>query len=270
MSAIRCITEVDGAENRLTADQLVSVIMPAYNVECYIEQSIRSVMSQTHRNLELIVIDDCSTDNTLEIVKAMSDADERITVIENDENLGVAMTRNRGFAAARGEWVALLDSDDVWHEDKLEKQLRVAMRTGCDIVYCSYAMIDEGGRIFSEYIVPESTTYDEMLRESTISCSTALLSRRIFETEQFPHGFYHEDYVYWLRLLKMGYTAAASSELLAEYRVVKDSRSYNKLNAAKMRWNIYRKVEGLSLRRSISAFCSYSVRGFAKHRRRGR
>lgn len=241
--------------------------MPAYNSERYISDAIQSVIAQTYDNWELLVIDDGSTDRTCEIVRSFADTDSRITLVCNGKNLGVALTRNRGFDMAKGDFVTLLDSDDVWHADKLEKQLDVAVRTDCDIVYCSYTIMDKDGKRLSEYLVPATTSYEKMLRESVISCSTAMLSRKIIDTERFSSGYYHEDYAYWLHLLKSGYTAAASTEILSDYRVANGSRSYNKLNAARYRWQIYRKVEHLSLFKTVSVFCSYALHGFAKYRR---
>lgn len=102
---------------------LVSVIMPAYNAEKYIEEAVSSVLSQTYKNWELLILDDCSSDCTAEIAEYFASLDTRIRLLRNPQNMGVAKTRNRGFDIAKGEWIALLDSDDVWHSDKLEKQL---------------------------------------------------------------------------------------------------------------------------------------------------
>lgn len=124
---------------------LVSVIMPAYNAEKYIAEAISSVLSQSYTNWQLLILDDCSTDHTAEIAEYFEKADTRIRVLRNPRNMGVAKTRNRGIDMAKGEWVALLDSDDRWHDDKLEKQLVVADSSDADIIYCSYALTDESG-----------------------------------------------------------------------------------------------------------------------------
>lgn len=158
---------------------LVSVIMPAYNAEKYIGEAIASVCAQTYENWELLILDDGSGDRTAEIAQAYAQLDARIRVLRNPQNMGAAKTRNRGFDIAKGEWIALLDSDDVWHSDKLEKQLAVAGRAGVDIIYCSYALVNESGAHLSDYIVPETTSYDAMLRESVLSCSTVLLRQLI-------------------------------------------------------------------------------------------
>lgn len=251
-----------------TKHPLVSVVMPAYNAEKYIGEAIRSVQSQTYANWILLVIDDCSTDHTADVVRAFVNTDDRIRIFQNTHNLGAAKTRNRGFELAKGEWVALLDSDDVWHSDKLERQLAAALNSGSEIVYCSYSLISHDGQKISDYIVPEQTSYDDMLRESAFSCSTILLAKSVVDNNRFFSDYYHEDLVYWLQLLKKGYSASACCEPLADYRIVEGSRSHSKVQSAKNRWEVYRKVEKLSLIKSLSVFLSYTVRGLSKYKRR--
>ena len=246
---------------------LVSVIMPAYNAEKYIEEAVRSVISQTYPNWELLILDDCSADRTAELAKALADLDSRIRLLRNPQNMGVAKTRNRGFSLAKGEWVALLDSDDVWHSDKLEKQLLTAAETGADIIYCSYSMMNENGMHISDFIVPKATSYDDMLKESVLSCSTVVLRRSILDFHRFSSDYYHEDYGFWLELLRHGYKAAANTEILADYRIIKGSRSNNKLKSAKNRWLIYRRVEKLPFVKSLNVFLAYAFHGVVKHRR---
>ena len=257
-------------DNNLNIDgqrqPLVSVIMPAYNAEKYIAEAIQSVISQTYTNWELFVLDDCSTDSTAKIAEGFARADGRIHLLENPQNMGVARTRNRGFDLAQGEWIALLDSDDVWHSDKLEKQLEVANESGAEIIYCSYSMINENGAHLTDFVVPKTTSYDDMLKESVLSCSTVLLHQTILKAHRFSTDYYHEDYAFWLEILKSGYNAAACREVLADYRVAKGSRSNNKLNSAVKRWKIYRKVEKMSLAKSANAFISYALHGLGKYR----
>lgn len=253
----------DGQKRR----PLVSVIMPAYNAEPYLEQAVRSVLDQTYENWELLLLDDCSTDRTAALAADLARLDPRIRLYRSEQNLGVARTRNRGFDLAQGAWAALLDSDDSWRREKLERQLALAERTGADILYCSYALVEEGAGHRSDFLVPERTSYDEMLRQSVLSCSTVLLSREIYTSYRFSPEYYHEDYVFWLRLLKDGHQAAACPEVLADYRLVKGSRSDNKLRAAKNRWKIYRRVEGLPFWRAAGVFASYACHGLVKYKR---
>ena len=238
---------------------LVSVIMPAYNAEKYIGEAIASVCAQTYENWELLILDDGSADRTAEIAQAYAQRDARIRVLRNLQNMGVARTRNRGFDLAQGEWIALLDSDDRWRVQKLEKQLAVARS--------SYAMIDENGCHLSDFIVPETTSYHAMLEESVLSCSTVLIRRDALRDHRFCAQYYHEDYALWLELMRSGFRTLASRETLADYRVAKGSRSSDKLKSARYRWRIYRDVERLSLPRSACAFFSYALHGVRKHGR---
>ena len=246
---------------------LVSVIMPAYNAEKYIEEAISSVVSQTHENWELLILDDCSTDRTVEIAERFAGLDARIRLLRNPQNMGVAKTRNRGLDLAQGEWIALLDSDDVWHRDKLEKQLVIAGHSGADIIYCSYAMISESGVHLSDFLVPAATDYEAMLRKSVLSCSTVLLRRLALSGHRFSQAYYHEDYVFWLELLKAGYSAVGCPEVLADYRLVRGSRSSDKRNAARNRWVVYRRVEKLPLGKSVAVFAAYARNALQKHGR---
>lgn len=220
---------------------LVSVIMPAYNAEKYIEEAIRSVMAQTVTDWELVVIDDCSTDGTREVIKGLCAEEARIRYYENPENLGVAKTRNRGLDLAKGEYVALLDSDDVWTCEKLEAQLRLIKEKNAELVYCSYAMIDESGeKVCKDFIVPAETCFDDCLVMSPISCSTALFTQEIAREFRFPCDVPHEDLVFWLSILRKNSYACGLTGVFASYRLRKGSRSSDKLRCAIDKWRVYR------------------------------
>jgi teichuronic acid biosynthesis glycosyltransferase TuaG len=257
-------------ENRTdTACVTVSVIMPAYNAEAYIETAIRSVVAQTFTDWELIVIDDCSRDATVEIVENLACEDSRITLLRNEVNMGVSKTRNRGLDFARGSFVAFLDSDDVWYPEKLKVQLECLERTGADFAYCSYAIVNADGETAkADYIVPESITFESMLRKNDIGCSTVLLTAPIVKKYRFGSGFYHEDYVLWMQLLRDGYQACGNVEILVDWRYIENSRSFDKRKSAKNRWLIYRNYLGLSLIQSLWAFSGYAVSGVKKYFRK--
>lgn len=246
---------------------LVSVIMPAYNAQEYIEAAIRSVMGQTYTNWQLLVIDDGSSDNTYQIVEKLVQADSRVLLLRNESNLGVAKTRNRGLDLARGQYVALLDSDDLWRPQKLERQISLAEKEQADIVYCSYAIVNEGGeKVCGDFVVPPTTDMEQMLVKSVISCSTALLSRKITQQYRFDPAYYHEDYVYWLDLMRDGWKAVGAMEVLADYRQVEGSRASNKFAAAKYRWDIYRKYLKLPLGKSLGYLGKYAINGLKKYK----
>lgn len=252
----------------ITKQPMVSVIMPAYNAQRFVEEAIRSVMAQTVTDWELLVLDDGSKDATADIVKKLATEDSRIRFLPNEVNMGVARTRNRGFDLCRGAYIALLDSDDVWHPQKLENQLALAQETGADLVFSSYAIVDiRGKQVRGDYLVPEQIDFSGLLRENVIGCSTVLLSGTVVEKYRFSTDFYHEDYVLWLRLLQDGYRAAGSREVLVSWRLLENSRSFNKRKSAKNRWRIYRNYLKLSLCKSIRCFAAYALHGVKKYRK---
>ena len=246
---------------------MVSVVMPAYNAEKYIEQAIRSVMKQTYTDWELLVIDDCSTDNTFLIVDQLAKEDSRIILKKNEFNIGVAKTRNIGFDLSSGQYLALLDSDDIWLEDKLLRQLELFELKDADIVYCSYAIIDEeGNRKCNDFIVTEQTFYKDALVRSVISCSTVMISREIYTKFRFDASFYHEDLVLWLKLLKDGYKAYGLAEVLAKYRVFHGTRSSNKFRSVLNRFIVYRHYLKLPLHESILLLIQAAIIGVKKYK----
>lgn len=246
----------------------VSVIMPAYNATAYIEEAIRSVMKQTFSHWELIVIDDASTDDTCAAVQRLMAEDSRIRLVQNPTNMGVARTRNHGFEICRGEYVALLDCDDIWCPNKLEAQLALAAESGADILYCSYGIVDEHGIPRSEdFIVPQTITYHEMLSCSVISCSTAMLSRRVVDKYRFRTDYYHEDLVLWLELLRDGYAAAGVTEVLAHYRVSPHSRASNKIKSALRRWVVLRRCMREPFFSSVGAMWRYAMLASRKYKK---
>ena len=166
------------------AKPLVSVIMPSYNAEKYIKEAIESVIAQTYKNWELFVIDDGSTDRTAEIARSYAEKDSRIILHRNSHNMGTAKTRNTGIKLANGEWIATLDSDDMWHLEKLEIQLKKAAKTGSLSLYTSYSLFCDGFR--QEYTVPEKIDYSSLLTENVIGCSTVMMNRSILEKHLLP------------------------------------------------------------------------------------
>lgn len=247
---------------------MVSVIMPAYNSEAYIETAIRSVQEQTVADWELLVIEDGSKDTTPELVAKLAAEDPRIRLLPNEKNMGTARSRNRGMDLCCGQYVAFLDSDDWWHPTKLEKQLALAQTSGADILYTSYAIVDDAGeKRCPDFVVPETTDLKRMLRCSEIGCSTVMLSEKV-KNARFAENFYHEDYAMWLTLLQKGTKAAGVSEVLVDYRYHADSRAADKFSSAKRRWRIYRDLLKLSVIKSGWYSAQYAVYGILKYRKK--
>lgn len=245
---------------------LVSVIMPAYNAENYIRDAITSVIDQTIADWELIIVDDCSTDRSYEIAATMALADERIRVLKNEVNSGVAKTRNRGIRYAEGQYIAFLDSDDVWISEKLERQLDMIGISDAAICYCSYQIIGPLGEpVKADYLVPPKVTFADILKENCIQCSAMMIPADIVRQHLFNTDFYHEDYILGLDILKNGAFACGCQEVLLKWRYLNNSRSFNKKNSARNRWRVYRKYLHFGIGRSIYLFICYSLAGLRKY-----
>lgn len=246
---------------------LVSVVTPAYNCEKYLRQTVETVIRQTFEDWEMILVDDCSTDGTLALARELAAGEPRIRVIRNERNQGVSMTRNHAIAEAKGKYIALLDGDDLWEPDKLERQVQL-MEKGYDLVYCSYDFWDEEDRPMEKrkpFVVPPQTDYRRMLVSSVVGCSTAMVRAELLKAHPFRRDTYHEDYALWMELFALPIRAAGDKKVLMHYRQVRGSRSNAKSNAAKKRWEVYRKTLHMGLLESIWAFCQYAVYGMLKY-----
>lgn len=184
---------------------LVSVIMPAYNSEEYISASINSVINQTYQNWELIVIDDGSKDRTIECIRNLQKGDSRICLYKNEHNIGVSKTRNKGVKIAKGEWIAFLDSDDMWSPLKLHNQLAFADGRNAEFTFTASSFIDEVGKAWAWIMeVPEVINYKELLRHNVISCSSVLMKKECIGNHIMKCDEMHEDFAMWLDILKNG------------------------------------------------------------------
>lgn len=246
----------------------VSVIMPAYNAGPFLGEAIESVIAQTVTDWELFVLDDCSTDNTRQLAEEFARKDPRIHLVANEENMGVARTRNRGLGLCRGQYVALLDSDDYWKPNWLEKMIARAEETGADIIYCSYELVDEQGtKVCNDFIVPPTTTFEESIIRSVITCTTVMITAEFAKNHRFPTNIYHEDIALWFEALRDGATAVGVPEVLAAYRQRANSRSAGKLTSAGRRWIIYRKHLKLPFFKSVWVMMRYGYYGLVKFKR---
>lgn len=246
--------------------ELVSVIMPNYNGANFIFDAIQSVINQTYDNWELIIVDDCSKDNSVEIIRRFQEKDLRIKLKINSKPSGSpAEPRNMAIGMAKGRYIAFLDSDDCWQPEKLEKQLRCFNSRNIALVYSSYEKIDQLGlKCGKDIIVPSSITYKQLLKGNCIGCLTVIYDRKLVGDIIFKK-IGHEDYLMWLTILKGGLKAVGVRDVLAKYRVTNNSVSSNKLQAAKWYWTIIRKEEHISLLKSIYYFYHYAIFSLEKH-----
>lgn len=180
---------------------LISIVMAAYNAEQTIKKAVQSVVDQSYQNWELLVINDCSTDNTVEVVNGFND--KRIKVLNNHNNCGVSLTRHHGFAEAKGEWIAILDSDDAWMPTKLEEQVRRQKATQGKLLFTGSTFMDSNGQAIDWTLhVPEQITYKELLKQNLMSNSSVLVRRDLLLKNEVLNDGLHEDFACWLKLLK--------------------------------------------------------------------
>ncbi len=223
---------------------MVSIIMPAYNAEKTIRESVQSIIAQTVEDWELLVIDDGSTDDTATILSELADSDRRIHFWQNEANSGVSYTRNRAVALAKGEWIAFLDSDDLWMPEKLEKQLALADKyPDMAICYTASSYIDDSGKPFG-YVLPaiERFSYKMLLRKNLMSCSSVMIRTSIMQGIQMPGDQMHEDYYVWLTVLREFGIAYGINEPLLIYRLSAHSKSGNRIKSMVMLFRSYRAV----------------------------
>lgn len=246
-------------------NELVSIVTPMYNSEKYISETIISVLKQSYKNWEMLIVDDKSKDNSVNIVKDFSKRDERIVLIELDKNSGAAVARNVALDNAKGRFIAFLDSDDLWEVEKLEKQIDFMKKSNIAFSFTSYKLIDENGNYLNKIVkVPSNIDYKGLLRNTIIGCLTVLIDKKIIGDFRMPLIRRGQDFATWLSILKKGHLAYGLNEPLAKYRFVKESLSSNKIKAAKRTWNIYRDIENLSRLQSSYYFSNYAYNAIKK------
>ena len=245
---------------------LISIIMAAYNAEKTIAQAVGSVLDQTYQNWELLVINDCSEDSTVAAVKEAAASDPRIRIIENDRNRGVSYTRKRGAELATGSWTAILDSDDAWEPDKLEKQILLQQRTGATLLFTGSSFMDEHGKRLTWTLhAPLRISYRKLLRQNLVSNSSVLVRTALYRKYYSEGDNMHEDFATWLRITRTGRDAYGVDEPLLIYRLSPASKSGNKMKAFVMNWNTYRYV-GLNPAAASYYMIWYTLNGLLKYR----
>lgn len=237
---------------------LVSIVMPAHNAADFIDDAIHSVLGQSYGNWELLIVDDASTDKTLEVVKQFGD--ERIRVIKCLRNGGAAKARNRGVRASKGKFLCFLDADDLWQPDKLERQLAFMAKKDCAFSFASYVFADSKGRPNGKVVrVPETITYRQALRNTTIWTSTVMFDmRKLGKKDVEMPDVRSEDTATWWRVLRKIDKAHGMYNVMAIYRRSGKTLSSNKIVAIKRIWALYRKSEGLNIVRSSVNFVGWA------------
>ena len=245
-------------------DELISIIVPVYNAERFIEETLACVTAQSYPRWELLLVEDGSSDRTVSIIEeyVKTNGENRIRLIRQPENLGAARARNRGLEEAAGRYIAYLDADDLWVPEKLERELAFMSEKNAAFAFTGYEFVDENGRGTGKVVrVPETLTYRQALKNTTIFTTTVM-----FDTEKIDKTLLEmpiiksEDTALWWKVLKNGYIACGLDENLAKYRRAGKTLSSNKLEAMRRIWNLYRKAEGMGVLSSAWHFCFWAVR----------
>ncbi len=258
--------KTDGRELAHNGNGLCSVIMPVHNSAAYVASSIESVLRQTYTNLDLVIINDASTDDSLKIIQeSTKHCGIRVKVISFPENRGVAAARNKGLEQAAGEYIAFLDSDDIWHPEKIMLQTEALRKTGRDLCFVAYDMIDGAGRVTRHRPVKPDTSYTDLLKENNVIFSGVLCRTNSLNGQRFDPRCYHEDYLFLLELLKKGTRFYGLDRTLLQYRVHGSGKSFDKRNAAWQRWKIYREHLHMGFMESLYYFIFYAFNGVLKY-----
>ena len=250
---------------------MISVITPAFNSSRFIVETIRSVQAQTWTDWEMLIVDDSSSDNTVEVVQRVAENDDRIRLTELPKNMGAAEARNVGLRVAQGPYIAFLDSDDLWLPDKLKRQMDFIQEGDYAFTYTDYECVNEDlSKVLYTVHAPPIMAYRAYLRNTTIGTLTVLINReRTGNFEMNPIRSSH-DMALWLRLMRHGHRAFGLPEVLAKYRQVDGSNTSSKILAAKDVWHVYRTIEELSLTYSAYCFVHYAMNALLKRRGRTR
>lgn len=239
-------------------NELVSIIMPTYNCAKFIKETIESVISQTYENWELVIIDDCSNDNTEEVVASFND--KRIKYYRLEKNSGAAIARTTAMKMAKGNYMAFLDSDDLWKKDKLEKQLEFMKNNNYNFTCTAYEQIDEEGHKLNKIIkTKKKANYDRILLDCPVGNSTVMYNVDNLGKFEVPNIRKRNDDALWLQILKKEKFIYGMPDVLMEYRIRNNSISSNKLSLIKYHWQLYREIEHLSVIRSSFHICWWGM-----------
>ena len=246
----------------MTNEPLISVVIPAYSGTHLLDRAVRSALDQD-MPLEIIVINDCSPEDVDGVIAPYLD---RVVYLKNTQNMGAAESRNRGVSLAKGKYVAFLDADDYWAENKLTQQLAMLEQTGCVLCATARELIRPDGKSTGRVIpVPETITYRDLLKHNCINCSSVLMRREAALEFPMRHAQdSHEDYILWLQVLQKYGTAVGINQPLLYYTASDQGKSGSKLHSAAMTWRVYRHM-GFGPIKSALCFVSYTLHGVWKH-----
>lgn len=247
-------------------NEIVSVITPVYNVEKVIEKTLNSMLMQDYKNLEIVLVDDCSKDNSAEIIKRYLDKYPNIVYHKQVKNGGAAVARNTALNIAKGRYVAFLDSDDLWCDGKISKQLSFMKENDAAISCTAMDCIDEeDNSLNSVREVHKIISYKFLLHNTMIATSTVMIDRNKTGNFQMPLRRGGQDYATWLMLMRNGTICYGLNEVLSHYRVMNNSLSSNKWKSIRQVWEIQTQDEKINKMAAAINVCFFIVNGFIKH-----
>lgn len=253
----------------MTQQNLVSIITPNYNCVRFISQTIESVLAQTYSDWEMLIVDDCSTDGSYEIALEYAAKDSRIKVIRNEKNSGAAVSRNKAIEVAQGEFVAFLDSDDLWIPEKLEKQIAFMCENACDFSFCEYEHIDEENNSLHKIAnVTKHLSYRKMMLHCWPGCLTVMYNQSVTGKVYAENIKKNNDHALFLRVLKKCHNAMGIKYVMAQYRIRRGSISSKKSAIIKYYIRVVHEFEKQSL--LFSWFCVFThvlIKSTIKYRR---
>lgn len=246
-------------------NDLISIIMPCYNAELYIEEAVNSVINQTYKNWELVIVNDCSTDRSLEILNNFSEH-PNIRVFTLEKNGGSAVARNYALKHAKGRYITFLDADDILDSNYLEEQIKFIKEKDAAIVSAGYRRM--ASKTTTDFFVPEVVDYNLLLKGNPLSCLTTFYDKTKVGERYFPEDLRKcEDYVFWLNILKEGILAYGNSKVLATYRIFANSKSHNKIKLIKYMYFVYHKTQKINFLKSWVYVFRWAVYGLKKYQK---
>lgn len=240
----------------------VSILMPVYNATATLARSVASVQAQTFRDWELLMVDDGSTDGSVQLAADLAASDPRIRCLTLPENCGAAVARNHGLDAAKGRYITFLDTDDLWRPEKLSRQLEFMSEHDSTLSFTGYSRVSKAGALIVKIGARRRVEYPDLLKRNVIGCLTVMYDSTRLGKVPMPTLRRQHDYALWLQLTRLVGAAEGLNEDLAIYRVSMSSLSGNKWRAAQDIWRVYRQCEKLSLPSSIWYFAHYTFYGF--------
>ncbi len=247
----------------------VTIIVPCFNCEKFVQETVNSILEQSYKEYEIILIDDCSKDDTYSILKKYEQNNEKIRAYKNDANIGVALTRNKGVDLAKHKYIAFLDADDVWHKDKLKIQVEyMETNKDVDMTATSYDLFDEKMlNKINSCKVPCNITYKTLMYENVIGLSTIVIKKDVFTKFKMSNKYIHEDYELWLKLLRNNFKIVGINKQLVKYRVLDSSRNASKWNSLKGRIEILFREEKINPILIVWYTFVYAIKGVIKYKK---